>query len=93
MAPRLRPKGAPPERAVRERELRKRKARIAELEGRISEKEKAVKALEERMAGPGFYDDRARAEQAATEHQTLMWEVGDLMSQWEALQTELETGS
>jgi ATP-binding cassette subfamily F protein 3 len=93
MAPRLRPKGAPPERAVRERELRKRKARIAELEGRISEKEKAVKALEERMAGPGFYDDRARAEQAATEHQTLMWEVGDLMGQWEALQTELETGS
>jgi hypothetical protein len=22
-------------------------------------------------------------------HQALMWEVGDLMNQWEALQTEL----
>jgi ATP-binding cassette subfamily F protein 3 len=93
LAPRLRAKGAPPERAVRERELKQRKARISDLEGRISEKEKAVKELEQRMASPGFYDDRAVAERAAAEHAALMWEVGDLMGQWEALQAELETGS
>jgi hypothetical protein len=49
-----------------------------------------VKALEARMAEPGFYDDRERAAQAAEEHQKLMWETGGLMSQWEALQAEVD---
>ena len=40
------------------------------------------------MAAPGFYDDREAAEQAASKHQSLMWEVGDLMHQWEMLQAE-----
>ena len=31
-----------------------------------------------------------RAAQAADDHKKLMWEVGDLMNQWEALQTEVE---
>jgi hypothetical protein len=66
------------------------KARLADLERRISEKEKAVRDLEARMASPGFYDDRARAEEAGEEHKTLMWEVGELLNQWEALQTEVE---
>ena len=35
------------------------------------------------MAEPGFYDDRERAEKAAADHKALMWEVGDLMGQWE----------
>ena len=65
-------------------------ARLQELEKRISEKEKAVKDLEAQMASPGFYDERERAAQAADEHKNLMWEVGDLMNQWEALQTEVE---
>jgi hypothetical protein len=66
------------------------KARLSDLEKRIADKEKAVKDLEAQMASPGFYDDRARAEQAANDHKSLMWEVGDLMNQWEALQTEVE---
>jgi ATP-binding cassette subfamily F protein 3 len=90
LAPRLRPAGGPADRQARERDLRRMKNRLTELEKRISEKEKAVKDLEARMASPGFYDDRAHSEQAAQEHKTLMWEVGDLMSQWEALQTEIE---
>jgi hypothetical protein len=39
------------------------------------------------MASPGFYDDRAHAESAIARHRDLMWEVGDLMEQWEALQS------
>ena len=66
------------------------KARLAELERRIAEKEKAVKDLEAQMASPGFYDQRARAEQAAEDHKKLMWEVGDLMGQWEAMQAEVD---
>jgi ATP-binding cassette subfamily F protein 3 len=85
MAPRLRPAAARPERQVLEREAKKKKARIAELEKRIAEKEKTVKDLEARMATPGFYADRVGAEKAAAEHKALMWEVGDLMSQWEML--------
>jgi ATP-binding cassette subfamily F protein 3 len=86
MAPRLRRPDAKPERQAQERDERKRKARISDLEKRIAEKEKAVKDLEARMASPGFYDDRTIAEKAAADHKSLMWEVGDLMSQWEALQ-------
>ena len=37
--------------------------------------------------GPGFYDDRELPpKRSSAEHQALMWEVGDLMNQWEALQ-------
>jgi ATP-binding cassette subfamily F protein 3 len=89
-APRLRKAGGAPERQVREREVKRMKARLAELEQRITDKEKAVKELEARMAAPGFYDERERAEQAAEEHKRLMWEVGDLMSQWEAQQEEVD---
>ena len=38
------------------------------------------------MAAPGFYDDHVAAKRATDRHQALMWEVGDLMGQWEALQ-------
>ncbi len=79
-----------PDRQARERDLKRLKTRLVELEKRIAEKEQAVKALEAQMAAAGFYDDRARAEQAAEEHRKLMWEVGDLMAQWESLQTEVD---
>jgi ATP-binding cassette subfamily F protein 3 len=90
LAPRLRKTDAPPDRQARERDLKRLKTRLLELEKRIAEKEQAVKALEAQMATAGFYDDRARADQAAEEHKKLMWEVGDLMSQWETLQTEVD---
>jgi ATP-binding cassette subfamily F protein 3 len=91
LAPRLR--SATPSKSdaqARDKETKKLKSRLAELEKRISDKEKAVKDLEAQMAAPGFYDERERAAQAADEHKKLMWEVGDLMNQWEALQTEVE---
>ena len=40
------------------------------------------------MAAPGFYDDHVQAKPVVDEHQTLMWEVGDLLNQWEMLQGE-----
>jgi hypothetical protein len=40
------------------------------------------------MAAPGFYDLREQAESVVTRHQALMWEVGDLMNQWEALHSQ-----
>ena len=39
------------------------------------------------MAAPGFYEDRATAQHVINQHQGLMWKVGDLMRQWEELQT------
>jgi len=61
-------------------------ARIAALETRIAERESQVKEIEAAMSAPGFYDDRNASRQVIDRHQALMWEVGDLMSQWEALQ-------
>jgi ATP-binding cassette subfamily F protein 3 len=68
------------------REQQERERRINLLEARIAEREQSIKELEAAMAAQGFYDDRSTAEQTIARHQALMWEVGDLMSQWESLQ-------
>ena len=64
-------------------------SRIAELERRIGEREEAIHHLEIEMTAPGFYEDVQAAEKTVRRHQDLMWEVGDLMNQWEALETEV----
>jgi ATP-binding cassette subfamily F protein 3 len=74
------------ERRKKDREAQALQKRITDLEGRIAEREIQIKELEALMASTGFYDDREGAKQVADRHQALMWEVGDLMSQWEALQ-------
>jgi ATP-binding cassette subfamily F protein 3 len=60
--------------------------RIAELETRIADREAQVRSLEAQMAEPGFYSDPTASKDLIDRHQALMWEVGDLMAQWEALQ-------
>jgi ATP-binding cassette subfamily F protein 3 len=62
-----------------------RRAQIEALEARIAETEQAIRAIEETMAAPGFYEDRAAAQPVIDRHQALMWTVGDLMHQWEEL--------
>jgi ATP-binding cassette subfamily F protein 3 len=66
-----------------------RRKRIEELEARIADRENAIKEIEASMSAPGFYDNREAAQPLIDKHQSLMWEVGDLMNQWEALLTEL----
>jgi ATP-binding cassette subfamily F protein 3 len=65
------------------------KKRITDLEARIAEREEAIREIEVSMSTPGFYENREAAQPLIDKHQALMWEVGDLMNQWEALQTEL----
>jgi ATP-binding cassette subfamily F protein 3 len=60
--------------------------RISDLESRIAEREALVKELEATMAAPGFYENLERVKPVTDRHQALMWEVGDLIAQWEALQ-------
>ncbi len=60
--------------------------RISDLESRIAEREAQVKELEATMAAPGFYQNLGAAKPVTDRHQALMWEVGDLIAQWEALQ-------
>ena len=42
------------------------------------------------MSAPDFYDDHETSKPVLDQHQALMWEVGDLIGQWEALQAEAE---
>ena len=63
-----------------------KRARIDSLEAEIAETENAIRDLEQRMAAPGFYDDRIAAQPMIDQHQALMWKVGDLMHRWEELQ-------
>jgi ATP-binding cassette subfamily F protein 3 len=70
-----------------DRAAKAHQAKIAGIEEQIARCEAAIKDLEAAMAGPGFYDDRAAAQPVIDRHQALMWEVGDLMHQWEVLQT------
>jgi len=74
------------ERRKRQRAFESLQKRIADLESRIAAREAEVKQIEAAMAAEGFYDDRAAATALIDRHQALMWEVGDLMAQWEALQ-------
>ena len=60
-------------------------ARIADLESRIAAREDEVKTIEITMSVDGFYDDLKLAKPTLDRHQALMWEVGDLLAQWEAL--------
>ena len=63
-----------------------RRKRIDDLETRIADREQAIKEIEATMAAPGFYDNHETAKPIIDKHQALMWEVGDLMHQWEELQ-------
>jgi ATP-binding cassette subfamily F protein 3 len=95
--PEAQPEQAPPvsyeDRKKLESEARKarkaldaRRKRIDDLESRIAEREQAIKDIEVTMAAPGFYDNHDEAKPIIDKHQALMWEVGDLMHQWEELQ-------
>jgi ATP-binding cassette subfamily F protein 3 len=80
-------KKADAESRKRSRELQARQARIESLEARIAETESAIREVEQQMSAPGFYDDRVAAQPVIDRHQSLMWQVGDLMHQWEELQS------
>jgi ATP-binding cassette subfamily F protein 3 len=73
------------EQKKRDREVQARTSRVAEIESRIADREQTIKELEATMSTPGFYDDRVAAQQVVDRHQALMWEVGELMHQWETL--------
>jgi ATP-binding cassette subfamily F protein 3 len=74
----------------RSKELQARRQRIESLESRIAETEAAIRDIEQQMSAPGFYDDRVAAQPVIDRHQALMWQVGDLMHQWEQLQSLTE---
>jgi ATP-binding cassette subfamily F protein 3 len=63
-----------------------RRKRIDDLESRIADREQAIRDIETTMSAPGFYDNHETAKPIIDRHQALMWEVGDLMHQWEQLQ-------
>ena len=65
-----------------------RQKRIDDLEARIAEREREIKEIEATMSAPGFYENRDASKPVIDRHQALMWEVGDLMGQWETLQEE-----
>jgi ATP-binding cassette subfamily F protein 3 len=81
------------EAAERNKRLRAYKAlqnRVAELEARIADREKQIKDVEQAMAAPDFYSNHDQSKPILDQHQALMWEVGELLSQWEMLQGEAE---
>ena len=60
-------------------------SKISDLERKIAEREQAMKEIEAAMSAPGFYDNRDQAQPVIDRHQSLMWELGELMHQWEEL--------
>jgi ATP-binding cassette, subfamily F, member 3 len=79
------------EKRKRERALKALADRVADLEARIAEREKAIKDVEQEMAAPDFYANHEASKPVLARHQELMWEVGELLGQWEMLQGELAT--
>jgi ATP-binding cassette, subfamily F, member 3 len=78
------------EKNKRERAYKALKNRVTELEARIADREKAIKDVEQVMAAPDFYSDHEKSKPVLAQHQALMWEVGELLGQWEMLQNEAE---
>lgn len=74
-------------RRARAREALQQK--VATLEVLIAERERAVRDLEASMAAPGFYDDHEASKPIIERHKALMWEIGDLMQQWEDLHAQV----
>jgi ATP-binding cassette subfamily F protein 3 len=83
-------KQASADRNKRERAYKALKNRVAELETRIADREKAIKEVEQAMSAPDFYNDHEKSKPVLTKHQELMWEVGELLGQWEMLQSEAD---
>jgi ATP-binding cassette subfamily F protein 3 len=79
-------KRADAEARKKQRAAQQRKSAIDELETKIAACEAAIREIEQQMSAPGFYDDRDAAQPIIDRHQTLMWEVGDLMHKWEQMQ-------
>ncbi len=71
----------------RQRAEEAKQKKIDALESRIADCEREMRELETAMSAPGFYQDRAAAQPLIDRHQALMWQVGDLMHEWEELQT------
>jgi len=65
-----------------------RRRRIEELESRIADREEEIKALETQMSAAGFYENHETSKPVIDRYQRLMWEVGDLINQWETLASE-----
>ena len=42
------------------------------------------------MSAPDFYNDHEKSKPVLAQHQALMWEVGELLGQWEMLQSEAD---
>ena len=73
------------EQRKRDQGAKKIQTKISDLEARIAEREQAMKEIEAAMSAPGFYENRDQAQLLIDRHQTLMWELGELMHQWEEL--------
>ena len=78
------------ERNKRDRAYKALKNRVTELEARIADREKAIRAVEQTMSAPDFYNDHEKSKPVLATHQALMWEVGELLGQWEMLQSEAD---
>jgi ATP-binding cassette subfamily F protein 3 len=77
----------------RQRATQARQTEIEGLEARIAECEATVRAIEQTMTAPGFYENRTTAQPVIDQHQALMWKVGELMSRWEELQASSDTAN
>jgi ATP-binding cassette subfamily F protein 3 len=65
--------------------------RVTAIEQKISDRETTLKKLEVTMSQPDFYKEPKSANALVAEHQALMWEIGDLMHEWETLQNTSES--
>ena len=74
------------EQRKREKAFKSLKNRIDDLETRIADRDKQIKDVEAAMAAPGFYEDHEKSKPIIDRHQALMYEIGDLMHQWEEVE-------
>jgi len=73
----------------RQRATDRLRERLGAVEQQIASREHRVRELEATMSAEGFYDDREASRPVVDEHQALMWEINDLLREWEDLEAEV----
>ncbi|MAX78785.1 MAG: glycosyl transferase family 2 [Crocinitomicaceae bacterium] len=78
------------ERKALDKEIRKVRSDIGKREKKVDETEKAIEELEAKMADPASYEDGQPSKKLFFEHSELSKQLEQYMTQWEALQEQLD---
>ena len=78
------------ERQARQRATKELRSTVQRLERQIAKLEAEAASLTEQLGDPSIYDDHQKVRELADAHEAAESKVGELLAEWESVQTRLE---